>query len=335
MHAWRWWGSMIVLVWAAAFAAPCSAAETPPAAGKFALTVLNVPDVQRGCGLALVMRTPGGRTFLYDTGNGYPTATDPSGWAGNHNTGRDLIAPLLARRGVKQLDGVVISHAHFDHFGGFIWLVDHFPIRKLYDPGYEMPGRAADDYRGELGLYAQLRERFKQRRGAYQQANAGDKLAWDPQLQVEVLAPPKEFFHDQPSVERAKNDTAPHHLVNANAMILRIQHGKVVFLLAGDIQEGDLKLSLLPSLPAGKLKCDVLVLPAHGLHSIPEEAQATRPSVAVGSVFAPYAKGSPAPRVYGAVGAKVYLTGLHGDVEVVSDGERFTVTAERETASGG
>jgi beta-lactamase superfamily II metal-dependent hydrolase len=43
---------------------------------------------------------------------------------GDHNSGRDLIAPLLRQRGVKELDGVVISHAHYDHFGGFAWLVD-------------------------------------------------------------------------------------------------------------------------------------------------------------------------------------------------------------------
>lgn len=334
MLTWPFGRSITLAILATTVGLLCPAAEPlPTAGGKFTLRVLNIPDVQRGCGLALVMQTPGGRTFLYDTGNGYPSATEPSGWAGNHNTGRDLIAPLLRRRGVKELDGVVISHAHFDHFGGFIWLVDNFPIRKLYDPGYEMPGHAADNFRGELGLYAKLREPFKQRPGAYQVAHAGDKLDWDRQLDVEVLAPPREFFRDQPSVERAKNDSAAHHLVNANAMILRIRHGKVVFLLAGDIQEGDWKLSLMPSLPPGKLKCDVLILPAHGLHSIPEEAQATRPAVAVGSVFPRYAKGSPAPRVYRAIGAQVYLTGLDGDVEIVSDGEHFTVTTQREPAS--
>ena len=310
----------------------CRAAEPSSAgAGKFTLTVLEIPDIQRGAGLALVMQTPGGRTFLYDTGNGYPLATNISGWASDHNSGRDLIAPLLRERGVKELDGVVISHAHYDHFGGFVWLVDHFPIRKLYDPGYEMPGRPDGDYSGEVGHYAKLRQRFKQRPGAYQEAHSGDKLAWDDRLDVEVLAPPKEFFHERHPENRPKNDPPAHYLLNANAMILRIQHGKVVFVLGGDIEAEDQRLSPLPSLPPGKLKCDVLIAPGHGIHAIPEFAEATRPKVAVASVFPRYAKGIPAWKVYGAVGAKVYVTGVHGNVEIVSDGENFTTKAQRET----
>ena len=322
---------MTILCLVVVAGALCRAAEPSVAgAGKFTLTVLEIPDIQRGAGLALVMQTPGGRTFLYDTGNGYPSATNVSGWASDHNSGRDLIAPLLRERGVKELDGVVISHAHYDHFGGFVWLVDHFPIRKLYDPGYEMPGRPTGDYSGELGHYTKLRQQFKQRPGAYQEAHAGDKLAWDDRLDVEVLAPPKEFFHERHPENRSKNDPPAHYLLNANAMILRIQHGKVVFVLGGDIEAEDQRLSLLPSLPPGKLKCDVLIAPGHGIHAIPEFAEATRPKVAVASVFPRYAKGIPAWKVYGAVGAKVYVTGVHGNIEFVSDGEQFTTKAQRE-----
>jgi len=314
-----------------ALCALCHAADlSATGAGRFTLTVLDIPDIHRGAGLALVMQTPGGRAFLYDTGNGYPSATNASGWASDHNSGRDLIAPLLRERGVKELDGVVISHAHYDHFGGFVWLVDHFPIRKLYDPGYEMPGRTSGDYGGELGHYAKLRRQFKQRPGAYQEAHTGDKLAWDDRLDVEVLAPPKGFFHERHPEKRPKNDPPAHYLLNANAMILRIQHGKVVFVLGGDIEAEDQKLSLLPSLPPGKLKCDVLIAPGHGIHAIPEFAEATRPKVAVASLFARWAKGIPAWKVYGAVGAKVYVTGVHGNIEIVSDGESFTTKAQRE-----
>lgn len=57
---------MLVLLTAVCFRA--SAAEP----GKFTLTALNIPDVQRGVGLALVLQLPGGKTWLYDTGPGYP-----------------------------------------------------------------------------------------------------------------------------------------------------------------------------------------------------------------------------------------------------------------------
>jgi beta-lactamase superfamily II metal-dependent hydrolase len=90
------------------------------AAGTFRFTVLEIPDIQRGAGLAIVMRTPSGKTWLYDTGSAYPMALSSDGWQGNFNAGRDLIAPLLKEQGATSIDGIFISHAHYDHFGGLI-----------------------------------------------------------------------------------------------------------------------------------------------------------------------------------------------------------------------
>src|SRR3954469_25875993 len=90
--------------------------------GKLTLTVLEVPDVQRGAGLAIVLQTPSGRTWLYDTGSGYPSLENREEWDGSFNAGRDLIVPYLKKLGVTELDGVMISHAHYDHFGGLMWL---------------------------------------------------------------------------------------------------------------------------------------------------------------------------------------------------------------------
>lgn len=320
--------TMLSLLILTGFLASAARAADP---GKFTLTVLNLPDIQRGAGLALVLQTPGGHTILYDTGNGYPDAKAPDGWAAGHNDGRDVIDPFLRQRGVKELDGVVIGHAHFDHFGGFLWLKDHYPIRKLYDTGYEMPGHVPSDWSGELGMWSKLRAEFKQKPGVYKKALAGDKLDWDERLEVEVLAPPKTFFGDPHPERRPKNDPPSHYLPNANALVLRIRHGKVVFVLGGDIESDDQKQSLLPSLAPGTLACEVLIAPGHGIHATQEFAEAARPKVVVASVFERYARGIPSYKVYGAVGAKVYSTGLNGNVEIVSDGERFTATPEHET----
>jgi len=305
--------------------AQADAARASP--GKFVLTVLEIPDINRGAGLAIVLQTPGGRTYLYDTGVGYP---DKDGWAGDHNTGRDLIAPFLKQRGVKELDGVIVSHAHYDHFGGLVWLADSFPIKKLFDCGYQFAGQSDANYTAELAHYDKLRERFKQRLGAYQAAHAGDKLQLDERLDIEVIAPPKEFFREPHPEKRPKNDPAAHYLLNANSLMLRIRHGQIVFLLPGDIELEDQVKNLLPSVPREKLKCDILIAPGHGLHSAPEFADAARPLVTVASVFTRWAKNCSARRVFGAVGSKVYVTGLHGNVQVVSDGQRHEVTTERQ-----
>ena len=298
------------------------------AAAPFTLTVLNIPDIQRGAGLAIVMQMPGGKTWLYDTGSGYPAE---EGWAGDFNTGRDLIVPFLKERGITELEGVLISHAHYDHFGGLIWLKDNFPIKRLIDSGYDFPGESNAAYSTELRHYSRLRTEFQQR-GIYLAAHAGDRLALDDELQVEVIAPPKEFFTNPEGAVRAPNDGPAHYLVNANSLGIRIQHGSVVFYLPGDIQSEDIDRSLLPFVDPAKIKCNVLIAPGHGIHGSVKFAEITHPEVSIASVFPRYARGLKSTPELKAVGARTYITGIHGWVRVTSNGRSYTIAAEHPDA---
>ncbi|HEX3659226.1 MAG TPA: MBL fold metallo-hydrolase [Pirellulales bacterium] len=302
-------------------AADLPADEKP--AGKLIVTCLQIPDRPGGVGLAIVLQTPSGKTYLYDTGVGYP---EGAGWAHNHNTGRDVIAPFLARHHIREIDGVAISHAHYDHFGGLLWLVDHMPVHKLYDSGYTFRGESAPNYTIELNDYENLRKRFADRPGEYEAVRQGDRLQWDDALEVEAISPAKDFFTEPHPERRPKNDPPAHYLVNANSLGLRIRHGGIVFLLPGDIQSEDQLQSLLPAVPAEKLRCHVLFAPGHGIHSVPEFAMATRPEVTVASIHARWGRGSPAPRVFGQVGSKVLITGIDGGVQFISDGKTYTTT---------
>lgn len=299
--------------------------------GTFTLTCLEITDVNRGAGLAVVLQTPGGKTYLYDTGVGYPDASG-DGWSGGYNTGRDTIAPLLRTKGIKAIDGVLISHAHYDHFGGLLWLEEHVPIARLYDAGYRFQGESPPNYTRELADYEGIRERFKAKASGYVEAHTGDRLDLDDRLEVEVIAPPKTFFDEAHPERRPRSDPPAHYLVNANSLGVRIVHGKVSFLLPGDIQKEDQVRSLLPSVAPEKLRCQVLIAPGHGIHAAPEFAEAARPEVTIASAPPRYARTIPAPRVFGAVGSRVLVTGTQGRVTIVSDGTSYTVKTER---SGG
>lgn len=294
-------------------------------AGQFVLTVFNIPDIDRGVGLCLGLQTPGGKTYLYDTGTGYPAG---DGWQGDVNTGRDQVAPWLAAQGIAELDGVIISHAHYDHFGGLLWLADQVPIKRLIDSGYEFAGWRDDHYNTELADYSRLREAFCAR-GAWQGAVAGDSLDLDEALQVDVVAPPAGFFHEPHPEKRPESNPAAHYMLNSNSLMLRIRHGGVTFLLPGDIEKDDQTKFLLPSVAPGALKCDVLVAPGHGLHTAPGFVAATRPRVAIASLFGRWLGSCTAREGFSAVDAAVYVTGLHGTVTVTSDGRKYEVSCEQ------
>ena len=297
--------------------------------GKFTLTVFDIKDVNRGAGLSILLQTPSGKTYLYDTGSGYPARLSSDGWESNTNTGRDVIVPYLEKEKVKSLDAVLISHAHYDHFGGLMWMTDHFPIKKLIDSAFHFKAEADANYTVELNDYEKVRDGFKKRE-AYQGVHSGEVLDLDPELKIEVIAPPPNFFTDPLSAVRAKNDPPAHYLVNSNSLSIRIQHGDVVFYLPGDIQAEDINYSLLPFVDHKKIKCNILIAPGHGIHCTKEFAQATRPEVSIASVFPRYARGLQSTPMLKAVGAKTYITGLNGNIQVVSDGKKYTVTTERD-----
>jgi competence protein ComEC len=80
---------------------------------------VNVLDV--GQGLAVVVQTRR-RTLLYDTGPAYRSGS---------NAADNVLLPYFRHRGIRQLDGVVVSHADLDHAGGVTAIRDAMPVRRL------------------------------------------------------------------------------------------------------------------------------------------------------------------------------------------------------------
>lgn len=99
-------------LWRAAFLAFCflalSVCATRAESGRLTVTWLDLPVH----GLAVVMETPSGKTFLIDTGGVQQKADS------DYTAGRDTIAPFLTARGIKDIAGISISHPHGDHYGG-------------------------------------------------------------------------------------------------------------------------------------------------------------------------------------------------------------------------
>ena len=260
-------------------------------------------------GLSIVLTTPGGKTWLIDTGL-RPT--------GDYYAARDSISPFLKASGVREIDGVLISHPHGDHYGGVPYLLDNFKVGQLVDAGYAEIGGT------ELETYRKLRARFVGSGGRSVTVRQGDALSLDPALNAEVIWPPDGLYRPDP----AKKDDA---LYNGNSVVLRVKHGANVFLFPGDCH-GIAKLQA--RIGAERLLCDVLVAPHHGLNSTPAMAEATKPRIVLVSSLREYSNPTIFParlteNAFATTQSKVYTTWSVGNITVESDGKRISVTTEK------
>jgi competence protein ComEC len=101
-----------------------------------ARTTLDIYVVDVEGGNAVLFVTPAGESVLIDTGNldGAP---------------RDVARIMEAARdaGLSQIDHLIITHWHADHFGGLAELARQTPIREFIDHGPNaQPGAVADQF---------------------------------------------------------------------------------------------------------------------------------------------------------------------------------------------
>jgi beta-lactamase superfamily II metal-dependent hydrolase len=136
-------------------AAPLSAAE--PQSSK----ALNIYVVDVEGGNATLFVTPSGESLLIDTGN--------IGAAAPRDAGRIMAA--MKDAGVQQIDHLIITHWHGDHFGGLAELASHVTIKEFIDHGPNVqPAEAVDNFLKDAypKLYSKARHTV---------AKPGDKIA--------------------------------------------------------------------------------------------------------------------------------------------------------------
>jgi competence protein ComEC len=120
---------------------------------------IYVIDVEGGNATLFV--APSGESLLIDTGN--------AGSAAPRDAGRILEAMKDAN--VRQIDHLITTHWHGDHFGGMAELASKVTIKEFIDHGPNaQPGQAADDFLQKVypGLYA---------KGKHTVVKPGDKIA--------------------------------------------------------------------------------------------------------------------------------------------------------------
>jgi beta-lactamase superfamily II metal-dependent hydrolase len=156
-------------------AALLALAASAPALAQNSAGDLKITWIDTEGGAATLMVTPGGESFLIDTG--YPTED------------RDAKRIFAAARkaGLTKIDHVLISHFHQDHEGGLRALSKMIPIEKFYDHG-----DLVDDVdRGRLNDYKEVAGNKRTI------VKPGDEIALKGGVKVLVIASQAKFI-DKP-----------------------------------------------------------------------------------------------------------------------------------------
>jgi competence protein ComEC len=308
-------GAVVIAIYYIAMAAMClGKRRSARAAGAIAWVVaalvvtgtLNLESSERsrtlrmtmfdvGQGESILIETPSGRRVLVDTG-GTP-------FGGSLEIGARVLAPALWARGVRSLDGMLITHGDPDHVGGAVDVLADFAPRHLWlgvPVANHPPTQELLDMATRLDIPNAAR-----RRG---------EIETDGELRVSVLHPPVPDWERR----RVRND---------DSVVVEILYRNVALLLTGDIS-AEVEREIRPRLTHAPIR--VLKVAHHGSRTSSSLALLSewRPQWALISAGRGNTFGHPAPEVLqrlDAIGAKVLRTDLHGQITVETDGRQMIV----------
>jgi competence protein ComEC len=265
---------------------------------------LRVTFLDVGQGDSALIETGDGQRVLIDAGGNIGGGPDPGGVA---------VLPLLRARRIDQLDLVVLSHPHPDHYGGLFAVLDALPVHELWDTGQAQAEAGGD---AEPGAVATLLARARSQGTVVRRPDA---LCATPRrlgagAELDVLAPCPGF-----DMTRGEND---------NSFVLRLRHGARSFLFTGDVEHAaEADLSRAPE----HLRSDVLKVGHHGSRTSSSEALlgAVAPWLAVVSAGRGNRFHHPHVEVVARLESRAHVlrTDLTGGVQVLSDGQHLTVTS--------
>jgi competence protein ComEC len=177
-----------------------------------------------GHGLAVVVRTHR-HALAYDAG---------PAWSADSDSGLRIVVPFLRGEGIARLDGLVISHADDDHYGGA------FSVARMRRPPWLLsPLREGDPLHEALD---------RSMRCAW-----GQRWDWDG-VRFEVLHPAESIYSEEAGRKPRKE--------NDRGCVVRVATAGSSALLTGDVEVRSEAEMLARG--AASLRSEVLLVPHHG-----------------------------------------------------------------------
>lgn len=230
-------------------------------------------DVEGGAATLIV--TPAGESILVD-----------AGWPGFNGRDANRIEKAMKAAGITQIDHLVMTHYHVDHFGGIPELAKRVKVGKFYDHG---PMKSLDEDKDFATKYA-----------AYQAATKGESITLRPGSSIKLKqaagAPPVYL-----QCLAARTETVPSKMMagkpdaactgaemkpedpsdNARSIVLLLRYGAFDFLDSGDLTWNIEQKLVCPQNLIGEI--DLYQVAHHGMNisNNPALLRTIKPTVAI------------------------------------------------------
>lgn len=194
-------------------------------------TPLAVSFVDVGQGDSIVLQAPfNSEVYVIDTGGKLAINNEPWKKQKKQASAKYTLLPFLKGEGVRQIDGLFLTHGDTDHIGDALTLIETIPVKTVYI------ARGSQQSKGIAALIRQLPRRTKV---AF--ADKNSKIG--RQLPLKILAP--------------ENGVGE----NKDSLVISAKLRQHSFLFTGDLDQAG-EIELLKDYP--NLKADVLKLGHHG-----------------------------------------------------------------------
>lgn len=209
----------------------------------------------------------------------------------------------------RSLDAVILTHPHADHLTGLIYVVERYKLSGFYTEKVE----------SESDIYKLLRRKLAEKKLSANDLQTSNVFREDSGLSLVTLWPREE------TVEQADHNNTNLDL-NGLSVIELLKYGKFKALFTGDA--GVVAENIIAE-RAGDV--DFLKVPHHGSKTGMSDyfLSLIKPELAAISVGANNKYGHPAKLSLDLLkkhNVKVFRTDLNGEIEIVSDGLKYSVT---------
>lgn len=256
---------------------------------------LKVNFINVGEGDCILIEAPNKINILID-GGGTPQS--------DFDVGNKIVIPYLRRKGINEIDLLILTHPHLDHLEGLLPILKEFKVDMVLDSGLLCD---SSEYKEFISL-------ILEKGISYHKAKAGDNFIFSNNLEIFLLNP----LYDSDFYEESDFNNA--------SIVVKLFYKNADFLFTGDIEEAaEKKLLVWQNI----LQSDILKVAHHGSSTSTnlEFLDKVNPNIAVITVGKNHF-GHPSQKIIERLEDKniqIYQTDEDGTVIIRTNGQEYWI----------